>query len=950
MLIWKALRGRTEFADLVDALKSVKISPALLEDPDKLTAIAGDIEILADVAATFARNFGHPGSSPWSRVTFSDFPSHDAARFIDALTDLRDTSRAAIEAIARHVGIGIKGPKDFVALADFHRRLGEVPEIAALVAIADLDLDDLERALAVRSELIRSEGEFAAITDLRHEDPDRLGIATAHFRAAASTEFLDHSPGDAYGFADGEIAILSDVCDAVETVLPVLNALGLETAVPASQLPAAASAAYILGTAPERCRRWVIELPSTPEALVAEAKGRWRALVDTEVFWTGRLASYRSDARPVPAELDEAAATLRKGGLGKAFASLTGASRMARDICRRVGIGELPEDLDALAAHVRSVEEFEADLSLRAALGPAWHGLGTPIDEIHDGVKLRDFLRKTVLSLPGGAAVVQRTAALAPDRLEMLTTFAQSCKRLLGLSEETRARLDDRPSDRLVAEGRRRVATLSDFLAIDPHRLLAGLDPPIRRIAHAHTLALRVGRVRSTLCGHATASQAAALGSSEERIAAVMNAIAWTRSIRASDLHDNIKSDLLSHRAKETREAIGAAAGEWRDIQVAREAALSHLTEFGAQGICDLPPDDLVRLVDDLSTRGQELGEFIPLRRLRRHLDAVGLSEFLAACDRHSVEPRPHSRPVRGDCRRTPRGRSAPGRGARREQRRFARGASASVRRARPGQDRDRPHRRARQVAPGHPAGWRAGWTQEDLDGNEAARQRVLQGQALHSGSAASCQGRQAIQTLKPCFMMSPLSLAKFVAAGNLEFDLLVIDEASQMRPEDALGGMLRTKQIVVVGDPKQLPPTDFFARAETSTGTQDDDDDDIDAESILEACEKTFRERRRLKWHYRSRCESLIAFSNREFYDGSLITFPMARPSAFSVELVRVDGTYRARRNPTEAAVVAEEAIAFMRHFAEASRGGSANVGDRGGQRGTARLHSGGVAPPVGR
>ena len=172
---------------------------------------------------------------------------------------------------------------------------------------------------------------------------------------------------------------------------------------------------------------------------------------------------------------------------------------------------------------------------------------------------------------------------------------------------------------------------------------------------------------------------------------------------------------------------------------------------------------------------------------------------------------------------------------------------------------------------------------------------------------------------MKPCFMMSPLSLAKFVAARNLEFDLLVIDEASQMRPEDALGGMLRAKQIVVVGDAKQLPPTDFFARAETLAGTEDDDVDDIDAESILEVCETTFGERRRLKWHYRSRCESLIAFSNREFYDDSLITFPMARPGSFSVEHVRVDGTYRTRRNPAEAAKVAEEAIAFMRHFAGA-------------------------------
>ena len=182
---------------------------------------------------------------------------------------------------------------------------------------------------------------------------------------------------------------------------------------------------------------------------------------------------------------------------------------MARDLCRRVGVGELPDDLDALAAHIRAVEGFEADQSLRAALGTAWHGLGTPIDEVHDALKLRDFLRKTVLSLPGGAAVVQRAAALAPDRLELLTTFAPSCKRLLSLSEETRARLDDTPSDRLVAEGRLRVAALSDFLAIDPHRLLAGLDAPIPpdcsrshpRSAH-WSGALDVARPRHRVAGH----------------------------------------------------------------------------------------------------------------------------------------------------------------------------------------------------------------------------------------------------------------------------------------------------------------------------------------------------------------------------------------------------------------------------------------------------------------
>jgi len=94
--------------------------------------------------------------------------------------------------------------------------------------------------------------------------------------------------------------------------------------------------------------------------------------------------------------------------------------------------------------------------------------------------------------------VVERTAALAPNRLALLTPFAPACNRLLSLPEETRARLDGTPSNRLVADLRQRAAALSDFLSIDPFRLLDGLDVPIRRIAHAHTLAMRawIGFVR----------------------------------------------------------------------------------------------------------------------------------------------------------------------------------------------------------------------------------------------------------------------------------------------------------------------------------------------------------------------------------------------------------------------------------------------------------------------
>jgi very-short-patch-repair endonuclease len=184
----------------------------------------------------------------------------------------------------------------------------------------------------------------------------------------------------------------------------------------------------------------------------------------------------------------------------------------------------------------------------------------------------------------------------------------------------------------------------------------------------------------------------------------------------------------------------------------------------------------------------------------------------------------------------------------------------------------------------------------------------------------------RAIQAMKPCFMMSPLSLAKFLPPQATPFDLVVIDEASQMKPEDSLGALLRAKKIVVVGDPHQLPPSDFFSRVapvDDGSTSADGEKDDIDAESILDWSLKTYHAPRRLKWHYRSRCESLIAFSNREFYSkpgsqGDLITFPNARPGAFSIDLVRVNGDYKASRNPAEVSRIVEAAIDFIIRHAE--------------------------------
>ena len=126
---------------------------------------------------------------------------------------------------------------------------------------------------------------------------------------------------------------------------------------------------------------------------------------------------------------------------------------------------------------------------------------------------------------------------------------------------------------------------------------------------------------------------------------------------------------------------------------------------------------------------------------------------------------------------------------------------------------------------------------------------------------------------LKPCFLMSPLSVAQYLEPGTAAFDLVVFDEASQIPPWDALGAIARGAQVVCVGDSRQLPPTTFFQRLEEEGEV--DLDDVVELESILDECAAAGLPRHALRWHYRSRHESLIAFSNHHYYENGLLTFP---------------------------------------------------------------------------
>ena len=155
------------------------------------------------------------------------------------------------------------------------------------------------------------------------------------------------------------------------------------------------------------------------------------------------------------------------------------------------------------------------------------------------------------------------------------------------------------------------------------------------------------------------------------------------------------------------------------------------------------------------------------------------------------------------------------------------------------------------------------------------------------------------IHAIKPCLLMSSLSVAQFLDPAKHTFDVVVFDEASQICPEDAVGAIMRSRQLVVVGDSKQLPPTQFFAVGETEDYDDEDEespDKGILYDSILEECSGAGLPRKMLRWHYRSRCESLIAFSNKHFYSNQLVTFPnpVVEGDDACVSLVLVpDGVY---------------------------------------------------------
>lgn len=943
-LIWKSIKGRSEHADFGPGLAGAKIDAELLKDSGRLDELHGQLEIFAANAQSFEVAHGHPALSPWSVTSPGDLPTYELERFMQAVERLQRSVADVVALMADQAVPGLSLPEsvDVFGAADegtmivaANEALGEPPASETVDSIAGIDPVRLEQALALQEERLAAARAVEALDWPQDFDAAKLASVPALVAALPDGELVSLSPSALRRHAVASIARDRRFLELAEPLRPALTAMGLDSSQSCRSLEAVCVAAgmiaQIVGKVPASNLVWLSADIDADE--FGRLHGRWEkhSAEETEL----RLLSpkYTEDRWPDLAELEAAVAVLRKSFVGKMLGAVSGGNRVATAMAERLGLAADPllaDRLERLANHVRSVAAFTADREARTLLGDGWWGMSTPFREITAGIKLRALVQAKLGEFPDGAEIASTVLSLDPEALAQFCAHAGVASAFRGARNDVADFLEDRSLDDVMSRCRERIDAFTRLLGIDTTDRLSEFDMPLSRLAEIEAATSLLAHTRAAVERSGLAEHLDRLASDDEGIARAREAVSWAKEVTSTDMPSSVSSGLLSSEAGEWRERLRDVAGRYREAFKEFDDAAGDVSEMGSGGMDNFESvRDLSDHLEKLVAAREHLHGFVSLRRARGEMERLGLTDFLAKVDEARFPPArlpglflatvAHARAEMARRASDTLGRSS-GSALDANRKTFADRDRQKI-----ASDRDQVRNRLLQKQPpdGFNRGSRKTWTEMHLLHNEFPKQK-----RFTPVRGLMRRASNAVMTLKPCFMMSPLSLSKFLPAGQIEFDLLVIDEASQMKPEDAVGAMLRAKQIVVVGDPKQLPPTSFFDRSGDIPSDDDEDADEIDDESILERCQKVFREVRRLKWHYRSRCESLIRFSNDSFYDGTLITFPAARPDSFSIDLVRVNGEYMARRNVAEAERVVEEAIGFMRRFAEEPEDGMPTLG----------------------
>lgn len=926
-LIWRALRSSASILDASSSLAGVPLPDDLLNDADRLSDAEERLDRFAETSDTFQRSFGHPADSPWMGAGAQNVPRGRIDELFDCLRQVEEEAKSLASCIRENSDF------DVVSLATLSAAVHaaeefKVPPPALVGAIANLDQDQLRKDLERRRLLNHVETSLGTYPPIGTPEIEALETAVALGELPLQEIFLENTPAALMAIAKETARNNGRLKAAIDQFCPVLEMFGLDEKCSGAVLGSVAKAIVASTKIPQEHRSAIYLNQNIDESAFNALFKQWSDLLAKETGWRRDLAAYGGEAWPTASVLRSASELLSKGNFGRALAAISGTARPARDLVARLGLANCADpaaQLLALARHVDALEEFESDDGAARLLGRSWLGLDTKFRLIEYGIKVRKYL----VDQSGRDAAVHLFQIPEKDT-PRLHSFASGATTLLQEIAARAGGIADRTVNLMIATLTDEIAKMERVASIDPQGLLRDFTISARELSAAAKLEIERRRLAQALEQSPLRNEVNRIGGSPDDIEEAFTALEWLTATRRTALPPSLARRLNSPEAAAEFARLTSLVKRAADPLRTCGSRLDILRcEFGLADLGDSEPDLVAEKARTLLDRREELPEFLSLCQERRELASLGLREFLACADNERIAPLhlPHLLEAVA-CRRgaTLATRSVEalqkntGSSLETRRKQFAEKDRSKIR-----DDRLRIKAKLLTKMPlaGSNFGKRKSWTEMALISNEIGKQK-----GFVPVRTLLAQAGNSIQAIKPCFMMSPLSLAKFMKAGKLDFDILVIDEASQMRPEDALGALLRSKQIVVVGDQKQLPPTDFFSRSGEGGADDDEDLEDLDDESILESCQKTFGQRRALRWHYRSRCESLIRFSNEQFYGRELVTFPASKPASFSIDLVRTPGTFQARCNPVEASRVAEEAITFMRHHAAHDEGEIPSLG----------------------
>ncbi len=363
------------------------------------------------------------------------------------------------------------------------------------------------------------------------------------------------------------------------------------------------------------------------------------------------------------------------------------------------------------------------------------------------------------------------------------------------------------------------------------------------------------------------------LDSDANELTAILN---WNERCQKISLPNSFRKIAAGWRPSESVRKILADLKEKFESTTSRFAALSETLGvsvdlvFGKSRFEQIPLKELAARLRIWQQSLEEVNRWVVFRRRLRALDEAGLNSLIpvieSGADPHTLVDRFELMFCEAAMRKAL---------SEREQLAgFNRVSHEELQRSFQRLDEERIRLARREVAASHFDGIPTG--------GDAGEIGIIRGETRKKRNIRSVRrlmtdAGRAVQALKPVFMMSPISVAQFLEPASVSFDLLVIDEASQVRPVEALGAIARCRQLVVVGDNRQLPPTQFFDKAIADDGSTNDEDATAvgDVESVLDLCQARNMPNRMLRWHYRSRHHSLIAVSNREFYGSNLFVVP---------------------------------------------------------------------------